>query len=52
MSYAEMIEELRKLDEVTLMELLEIDSEQIVDAFWDTIEDKQEELIKKFNDEL
>lgn len=33
------LDQLRSLDEVTLMELLEITSEDLVDAFIDRIED-------------
>lgn len=41
MMTSEMIEELRKLDEVTLLELLEVDSTELVDAFLDKIEDNK-----------
>ncbi len=37
MNHAELLEQLRKLDEVLLLELLEISSEDIVDAFLDRI---------------
>lgn len=42
----ELYEELRKMDEITLMELLEITSEELVDAFIDKIEDNKWKLIK------
>lgn len=35
---------LRKLDEVTLLELLEISSEEILDAFLDKVEEKENYL--------
>lgn len=35
----DILDQLRSLDEVTLMELLEITSEDLVDAFIDRIED-------------
>jgi len=37
-------EKLKQLDEVTLMETLEITSEDLVDRFLDRIEQKQETL--------
>jgi hypothetical protein len=36
----ELLEKLRKLDEVLLMELLEITSDDLVDNFLDKIDDK------------
>lgn len=45
----ELYDELRKLDEITLMELLEITSEELVDAFLDKIEDNKWKLIKYVN---
>lgn len=40
----ELIEELRKLDEVTLLELLGINADDLVDAFLDRIEENQPKL--------
>lgn len=42
----ELLEELRKIDEVTLLELLEVTSEEIIDAFLDRIVDNKEKLYK------
>ena len=39
-----LIDELRMLDEVILLELLEVTSEDIVDAFLDRIKENQEKL--------
>lgn len=39
-SKLELLKKLRKLDEVLLMELLEITSEDLVDAFLDKIDDR------------
>ena len=39
MDRAELLEKLHKLDEVLLLELLEITSEEICDAFMDKIEE-------------
>jgi hypothetical protein len=50
MSNDELIEKLRQVDEVTLIELLDIDSDNIVDAFLDQIEDNQNTL-RRYLDE-
>lgn len=47
-----LIERLRKVDEITLMELLEINSDDIVDAFLDKITDNEERLWKVFQEEI
>jgi hypothetical protein len=41
MNKAELLEELKKLDEVLLLELLELTSEDIVDAFLDRIAERE-----------
>lgn len=46
MNKIELIEELKLVDEVTLLELLNIDTQDIIDAFLDRIEEKQGKLIK------
>ena len=46
--YAEVLERLKKLDEVTLLELLDIHSDELVDAF----ESKIEEDFDRFHDEV
>jgi len=51
MNLKELLEELRKVEEVTLMELLELTSDDLVDAFFEKVEDEQERLIKYLNDE-
>lgn len=50
MNKLELIEELRMLDEVTLLELLDIDTQELIDAFLDKIEEKQGKLIKHIHD--
>lgn len=45
----ELLEELRALDEVTLLELLEVTSEELVDAFLDKIADDKEKLVRFFH---
>ena len=51
MNKVELIEELKHIDEITLLELLNIDSQDIIDAFLDKIEENQGKLIKYINDE-
>ena len=51
-TFYELCEDLKKLDEITLMELLNLNSEEIVDAFQDKIEDNFESLSKEINNEL
>lgn len=46
----ELLEDLKKLDEITLLEILDISSEDIVEKFIDEIDDKYDELIEKFED--
>lgn len=50
MNRTDLIDELRKTDEITLMELLEITSEDLVDCFLDKIDDKESSLVRYFND--
>jgi hypothetical protein len=44
LSFKEVCEELTKIDETTLLEVLDISSEDIVNHFQDKIEDNLEEL--------
>lgn len=49
---ADIINHLKNIDEISLMEILEISSEDIVDRFGDRIEDKYDNLREDFeNDE-
>lgn len=41
---------LRRLDEITLLEILDITSEDLVDRFQDLIEDKADELEEELED--
>lgn len=45
-----LIEQLRLIDEVSLLELLEVNSSDLVDAFLDKIEENQDKLIKALED--
>lgn len=46
---SELVDDLRKLDEITLLEWLEITSVDLVDAFTDRIEDRIAEVYQKLN---
>lgn len=48
--FNELQEKLKRLDEVTLMELLEINSDQLVERFADLIEDNYEKLLAATED--
>ena len=50
MDYAELVDELKKVDEVSLMELLEITSEDLVDMFSDKINEKLNKIYKYLNE--
>lgn len=46
----ELQEKLKKIDEVSLMEVLEITSEDMVQRFVDRIEEQFDELVTEFDD--
>lgn len=46
----ELLEKLRSLDEVTLLELLDLNSSEIVDAFLDKIEDNLSFIYSQVHD--
>lgn len=46
----ELKERLSSLDEITLMELLDIHSDELVEAFADRIEEEQNKLKRMLND--
>ena len=48
-TFEELKEALKRLDEVTLLELLGIQSDDLVDRFDDIVEKKQEYLIKELD---
>lgn len=50
-TYADILEKLRALDEITLLELLELTSEDIVARCQDIIEQKIDDLLYKLEDE-
>lgn len=49
MAYLELLDKLKKVDEVTLMELLEITSEDLVESFSDKINENLNRLYKHLN---
>jgi hypothetical protein len=51
LTFEDVKEKLKKLDEVTLLEILEISSEEIVERFGDKIEDKQDYFITDLGSE-
>lgn len=48
----ELCDRLKHIDEISLMEVLEINSEEIVDRFIDKIEDRMDDLQLDFEAEL
>lgn len=51
LTYNELLQELKEMDEISLLELLDVNSNDIVDAFDDHIMEMQDELRRKFSDE-
>jgi len=47
----EIMEHMKAIDEVTLLEVLEISSEEIVDRFSDRIEEQYDKFNQEFEDE-
>ena len=47
----EILEKMKDIDEVTLLEVLEISSEEIVDRFSDRIEEQYDKFNEEFEDE-
>ena len=47
----ELKQRLSRIDEISLLEVLEIDAEMLVERFWDLIERKHDELEEEFEDD-
>lgn len=47
MDKIELLAALRQLDEISLLELLEVNSDELVDAFLDKIDDNLDKLYEK-----
>ena len=50
-TFKELCEKLSETEETILVEILELNSEDIVDRFSDIIDDKYDYLIREFEDE-
>jgi hypothetical protein len=50
MNYFTMLEQLRKVDEVTLLELLDIESDDLIDAFTDKVQERFDYIARYLND--
>lgn len=48
---ADVISHLKRVDEISLLEVLDISSEDLVDRFVDFIEDRYEQLCEEFEEE-
>ena len=46
-TFEELIEKLRRVDEVSLLEMLDIDTDDLIEKFRDVIEDKYNKLLKE-----
>ena len=51
LTYYDLLDKLKLLDELTLIEILDISSEELVNKFSDRINDKLEELSEDFKHE-
>lgn len=51
LTFEELRDKLRQVDEISLLEILDISSEELVERFQDRIEDRMEELESDFEDE-
>jgi hypothetical protein len=51
LTYYELLEKMAQLDELTLIEILNISSEELVNKFSDRINDRLEELSEDFKHE-
>jgi hypothetical protein len=51
-TFQELCEDLKKFDETSLLELLNITSEELVDMFQDKIEENLDRLLKETDNEL
>lgn len=52
LTITELQEKLKQIDEVSLLEVLEIDAEDLVARFVDKIEAKYDELIEEFTEDM
>lgn len=52
LTYYELLEKMMQLDELTLIEILDISSEELVNKFSDRINDRLESLSEDFKHEI
>jgi hypothetical protein len=52
LTFHDLVDLLKREDEVTLLEVLEISSEDLIERFGDWIEERYEELTEKYQDEV
>ena len=50
-TFEELKERMKSIDEISLLEILSISSEDLVERFEDWIENKQEQLTKEYGNE-
>jgi hypothetical protein len=48
----ELVEHLQQLDEMTILELLDISSEELPNLLIDLVEEKYDQLLEYFDDEI
>lgn len=48
LTLADMILRLKQIDEISLLEVLDIDAEELVDRFTDKIEERYDQLYEEF----
>ena len=51
LTFTELLERLKKVDEISLLEILDISSEDLVDRFPDLIQYKYDEIVQEFPDD-
>ena len=51
LTITDLFDRLKELDEISILEILSLTSEELVDRFQDEIENKYDELSVKFEDE-
>lgn len=51
MTFTELCEKLKRIDEILLLEILEINSEEIVDRFEDRVDEKRDQIEEDMEDE-
>ena len=50
LTLTDLLDKLKKIDEISLMEVLDISSEDLVDRFVDKVEERYESLLEEFDE--